>query len=315
MLRTVRQDLRVLQGSSVMICLSSINKPNKVYTIRKAFTATQLSLAEHTYLVTRLQRQYKHLRKLPLPHLNNVRPLILIGSDSPHLITPVQPVRLGPPEGPEAVKTRLGWTLQGPVKGLPHTGNATSCLFTSSVFSSSEIYRQVEKLWQLDVLPYRSEKLVTRSKQDHEAMDLLQAKTVRVEVDGVLRYATPLLRVKNMPTLSAPPEAVLANLRHTEKRLLKDPECAAAYNAEIAKLEHAGYAKVGREMECSKESWFIPHHMVTHNGKNRIVFNCSFSYQGHNLNELLIPGPNLTSSLLGILLRFREHSFAIQWGK
>lgn len=161
-------------------------------------------------------------------------------------------------------------------------------------------------------------KLVTRSKQDHEAMDLLRANTVRLEVDGVLRYATPLLHVKNMPTLSAPPEAVLAILCHTKKRLLKHPKCAAAYNAEIAKLEHAGYAtKVGREMECSKESWFIPHHMVTHNGKNRIVFNCSFSYpyQGHNLYELLLPGPNLTSSLLGILLRFREHSFVIQWGK
>lgn len=61
-----------------------------------------------------------------------------------------------------------------------------------------------------------------------------------------------------MPTLTAPPEAVMTNLRHTEKRLLKYPECAAAYNAEISKLEHAGHAiKVEEEAECPKESWFI----------------------------------------------------------
>lgn len=44
---------------------------------------------------------------------------------------------------------------------------------------------------------------------------------------------------------------------------------------------------------------------------NRVVFNCSFSYQGHNLNELLLPGPTLSPSLLAVLLRFREHSVAI----
>lgn len=63
--------------------------------------------------------------------------------------------------------------------------------------------------------------------------------------------------------------------------------------------------------ESSTESWFIPHDMVTHNEKARIVFNCSFTYQGNNWIKLLLPGPNLSSSLLGVLLRFREHSTAV----
>lgn len=66
-----------------------------------------------------------------------------------------------------------------------------------------------------------------------------------------------------------------------------------------------------KKAKKSKESWFIPHHLVTHNGKNRVVFNCSFNYKDLNVNELLLPGPNLGSSLLGVLLRFREHSIAI----
>ncbi len=59
---------------------------------------------------------------------------------------------------------------------------------------------------------YRNEKVVTRSKLDQEAIRLLQEKTVRVNVDGVMRYATPLLRTQHMPTLHMPKEAVLPQL-------------------------------------------------------------------------------------------------------
>lgn len=64
------------------------------------------------------------------------------------------------------------------------------------------------------------------------------------------------------------------------------------------------------QVEKTDEAWYIPHHMVQHNGKNWVVYNCSFHYQGHNLNELLLPGPTLSPSLLAVLLRFREHSIA-----
>ena len=58
-------------------------------------------------------------------------------------------------------------------------------------------------------------------------------------------------------------------------------------------------------------SWYIPHHIVRHNGKDRIVFDCSFSYQNQCLNTQLLPGPTLGPSLLGVLLRFRQHKIAI----
>lgn len=312
-LRTVRQDIRVLHGTAVSFSISPVDHPKKSYKIHRAFTADQLGLAEHTYSMKALQRKHKHLRGLPLQTINRVQPLLLIGSDYTHLITPVEPVRVGTHGGPAAVKTKLGWTLQGPIRYSKAQATSQQCLHISTLSPTNELLQSVERLWQLDVLPYRSEKLVTRSRQDQEAVRLLEAKTTRVDVDGIQRYATPLLRVKNMPLLQAPKEAVLANLRSTERRLRRDPQRAAAYCAEIGKLENAGYAVKVSEDELSKsaESWFIPHHMVSHNGKNRIVFNCSFKYKENNLNELLLPGPTLSSSLLGVLLRFREHAIAI----
>ena len=57
------------------------------------------------------------------------------------------------------------------------------------------------------------------------------------------------------------------------------------------------------EQSEGAESCFIPHHLVSQNGKNKIVFRCSFMYKGDNLNELLLlPGPSLSSSLLGVLV-------------
>nr|XP_021334729.1 uncharacterized protein LOC101884915 [Danio rerio] len=311
-LRTVRQDQQVLHGAAVSFTVSPVSNKHKKFSIQGAFTAERLGLAEQSHPVASLQKRYCHLAGLPLQQIDRVQPVLLIGSDCPHLVTPIEPVRLGPPGGPAAVRTRLGWTLQGPTHEIKHGRNTHQCLFTA-IPHNAELFAQVERLWQMDVIPYRNEKVVTRSKLDHEAIRLLQEKTVRVNVDGIMRYATPLLRVQHMPTLHMPKEAVLPQLRSIERKLMKTPDQACAYKAEIERLKNAGYVEKLQpgEAEKSQESWYIPHHMVTHNGKNRVVYNCSFQYEGQNLNKLLLPGPTLSPTLLAVLLRFREHSTAL----
>ncbi|GAA6094678.1 uncharacterized protein LOC110437994, partial [Tachysurus ichikawai] len=128
--------------------------------------------------------------------------------------------------------------------------------------------------------------MVTRSKQDKDALAMLQADTIRVNVAGV---------------------------QSTKRRLARDPARAKAYCNGIRELESAGYvAKITtEEAHRSLESWFIPHHMVHHNGKDRIVFNCSFQHHGQALNSQLLSGPMLGPSLLGVLLRFRQHTVAV----
>ncbi|KAJ8366331.1 hypothetical protein AAFF_G00361240 [Aldrovandia affinis] len=100
-----------------------------------------------------------------------------------------------------AVKTRLGWTLQGPVKSLQQYSHQQQCLFLATTSQAAELFKQVEKLWQLDTLPYRSERLVTRSRRDQEATNLLGE-----------------------------------DHESGEKRLSRDPVKAEAYRAEIMKL-------------------------------------------------------------------------------
>ncbi|KAL0194586.1 hypothetical protein M9458_008158, partial [Cirrhinus mrigala] len=275
-LRTVRQDQQILHGVAVSFTVLPVSHTHKKYLIQRAFTAERLGLAKHTYPVASSQKRYRHLAGLPLQQMDRI----------------------------SHISSRLLNHSQNP-PGMDASRSTHQCFFTS-VLPNTDLFAHVERLWQMDVIPYRSDRVVTRSKLDQEAISLLQEKTVRVEVQGTMRYATPLLRMRSMPRLTMPKEAVLPQLR-------SNPEQASAYQTEISRLKEAGYvAKLDpREVDSSTESWYIPHHIVQHNNKNRVVYNCSFQFEGHSLNELLLPGPTLGPSLLVVLLCFRENPVAI----
>lgn len=76
--------------------------------------------------------RYKHLQQIPIQSFEHVSPLLLIGADHPHLVTPIAPVNIGPPGGPAAMKTRLGYVLQGPTRVVEQLLAHQQCLFTSA---------------------------------------------------------------------------------------------------------------------------------------------------------------------------------------
>lgn len=76
-----------------------------------------------------------------------------------------------------------------------------------------------------------------------------------------------------------------------------------------------GYAVQVPEHQLSRDDrvFYIPHHGVYHpkKGKLRVVFDCTASYQERSLNKELLQGPDLTNTLVGVLLRFREEPVAL----
>ena len=61
-------------------------------------------------------------------------------------------------------------------------------------------------------------------------------------------------------------------------------------------------------------AWYLPHHpVVTPNkaDKVRVVFVCAARCNGVSLNSQVLQGPDLTSNLVGVLIRFREKPIAI----
>lgn len=160
--------------------LSPASQPHKVFSIKGAFTAKELGLAEHTHPVDTLMTLMSSItsRVCCSRELEQVHPVLLIGSDYPHLITRIEPVRLGPPGGPAATKTRLGWMLQDPAQISKLWSMPPQCYFSLSKAATNNLFSHVERLWQMDVLLWQSPKARTRSKQDQYAVDLLKAETV-----------------------------------------------------------------------------------------------------------------------------------------
>ncbi|KAI3371571.1 hypothetical protein L3Q82_024141 [Scortum barcoo] len=82
--------------------------------------------------------------------------------------------------------------------------------------------------------------MVVRCREDQDAMNLLEKKTQRLEVEGVHHYAIPLLRKLGAPKLDSSTHSVMAHLRAVVKQLKREPEKATIYSAEINKLINAG---------------------------------------------------------------------------
>lgn len=76
----------------------------------------------------------------------------------------------------------------------------------------------------------------------------------------------------------------------------------------------SGHAEKAPPITGDRECWYLPIFGVYHPRKPnqlRAVFDSSAKYRGISLNDTLYTGPDLTNSLLGILMRFRREPVAV----
>ena len=96
------------------------------------------------------------------------------------------------------------------------------------------------------------------------------------------------------------------------KRLKTDAHLYKNYQEKIKEYIKLGYAhKIPKEeIECTFRTWYLPHHAT--GPKFRVVFDCAATCKGTSLNDQLLQGPDQTSTLIGVLFRFRSGAVAVQ---
>ena len=254
--------------------------------------------------------RWKYLQGLEIPDKMQVK--LLIGQDNAHILRPLE-IRCGRDDEPYAVRTVLGWTINGPV-GIC-SDEATS-LTTISAFVQTKtdmrLDNLVEQFWKIDMGDIAAEESAL-SKDDHKVLQLWDDTTVVTQ--GHYEMKIPFRN--ESPGLPDNYDVAKRRLDQLSRRLSKNPDLHKKYSAEISKMLDEGFAEEVCENGDSRDRgkvWYLPHHNVVNVNKPdkfRIVYDCAARHMDVSLNQVCLQGPDLMNKLLGVLLRFREGPIAI----
>ena len=110
----------------------------------------------------------------------------------------------------------------------------------------------------------------------------------------------------------------LVQLKSLEKRLAKDEDLREKYTSTIKEDLNKGYVievpDAHKVESRSDKEWYLPHHPVlkpNKPGKVRRVLNGAAKFHGASLKKSLLTGPDLLQNLIYVLLRFRQHPYAV----
>ncbi|XP_077997424.1 uncharacterized protein LOC144450652 [Glandiceps talaboti] len=248
--------------------------------------------------------KWSHLQDLKLPQDDLDSISILIGQDVPTALIALE-VRCGRLDDPYAVRTILGWTVNGPVAKSADEPFISNFIHAGLKNRDDRLEDQVEQFWKLDSGPILA-KYKTHPSQDDNRVVKKWNESISMK-NGHYHLDIPFK--ESIPKLPNNQRLAERRLQSLGRRLAKDPG--------IQDLVDKGYAeKVPLDQVDNPEGseWYLPHHNVVHPAKPdkfQIVFDCAAEYGGTSLNKEVLQRPDLTNNLIGVLLRFRERSVAI----
>lgn len=189
---------------------------------------------------------------------------LLIGANVPKALEPLQVVS-SVDDGPYAIKTALGWTVNGPLQG----GNEGLRTDRLAAVTANRMAR-LEELWhqqfKMDFPDAGQSEDIEMSKEDHQFINMVsQSSQLK---DGYYSICLPL-RNKSIckPNNRSLAEQCALNLK---KRFSKDADYYGEYVAFMEVIVKKGYAVKIDSAECEMaegRTWYLQHHGVRHSVK------------------------------------------------
>ena len=250
--------------------------------------------------------KWSHLKEIHFPQSGpRVIVDILIGVDQSDLHCSLQDIGGGSGE-PIARLTPLGWTCIGG----PYMNNSISTNLTFFQHDIADLGGLVRRFWEIEELPSKSSILV----KPEEKIALAIVSDSLAYNDGHYSVSVPWKSAQ--PELPNNYKMAVNRLENTEKRLLRAPEIASAYQDVLNRYKEKAYIRQVPQHEVgTKGGWFLPHFPVLRpdktTTKTRIVFDASAKLEGISLNDIVHKGPKLQNDLLDVLIRFRRQPIAL----
>ncbi|XP_059830478.1 uncharacterized protein LOC132396696 [Hypanus sabinus] len=149
------------------------------------------------------------------------------------------------------------------------------------------------------------------SAQDVIFLKIMDTKVFRDEANN---WVAPLPFREPRQRLPNNKQQAVKRFTSLQKTLKRKPEMQQQDVAFMEKIFANGHAKLAPPLRKGKECWYLPKFGVYHRQKPnqiRVVFDSNTQCAGISLNDVLLTGPDLNNTLLGILLRFRKEKVAI----
>lgn len=263
---------------------------------------------------------YGHLQDIAkeIPQIDpDVDILLLIGRD----ILPAHHIldqRLGNGNEPYAQKLRLGWVVVGETcLGSQHQTDSISAYRTFTLMDArpscippcenkihlkelNDVFAKTE----LDDTP-------ALSVEDRKFLNLMESSASK---DNEGCWSMPLPFRDGRTPLPNNKEQALKRAHVFATSLRKNEKKREDVTKFMEKLFNNQHAEEAPPLTQSDECWYLPLFAVYNSkkpGKVRCVFDSSAKFRNTSLNDVLLSGPDLLNSLLGILLRFRQRSVAV----
>ena len=227
----------------------------------------------------------------------------LIGLNCPRALRPREIV-YGEESDPYAVRSLLGWYINGPLFSSQRGGSITCNqihLDQQEAFSPPRGYVVPQRMVKKQITPQAVERMFDLNfseKEKETALSRDDIKYYQTMENGVvhlkdMHYEMPLPfkhQDIQLPNNFAQAEKRLNSLK---KRLVSDARYYTDYCNFMSEIISKEYArKVGEEFKGQDErTWYLPHHGIYHPQKPTkisVVFDCSATFEGHSLNKKLL---------------------------
>ena len=257
--------------------------------------------------------KWPHLAGISLPQIDSGIDL-LIGNNVADAYSPLE-VRIGSSGAPYASRTRLGWVIWSLIResdsSLLSTNRGQIC-----VIEQLENDRRLEQMCQKTMNMDFPERTIDDKPEDSLEDKMFRAKVEKslTLVEGHYQMALPLRDGVNLPNNKS---QAVQRLQSLKRKFEKNPTFLHDYVDFMDTVFDKNYAEqvpVEQLDRYDGKVWYIPHHGIYHPQKPqkiRVVFDCSARFLGVSLNSVPLQGPDLTSSLVEVLLKFRKEEVAV----
>ena len=306
MLTTIN-DTNYVDATDIELEVHALDKPGNSVALKHVLCVDRLPITSDIPIAKELT-DYEHLRGIELPELKSKAISLLIGSDYPSSFIETSTRRHGADEELYAMQTKLGWSIVGPTRGI--VDYKASVNFLNNELNDGQlIQRDMDKLWNTYFGDPYCDK-TSMSLDEQKAVNMLRNS---IRKDGK-NYTASLPWREEPPALMNNRSMAESRLETLKKRLDKNETMKASYCEIMDEYEMKGYIrKVPTQTNNEHPIWYLPHHPVIHPKKKkvRIVYDAAAKFRGTCLNDHLLQGPDMANSLLGVLLRFRNHKVAL----